>query len=89
MRTLALALTAASLTLPALPSAAVARSGYYQGRTWQDAQGRTRCRRPNGTTGLVGRAVDTHGERTTGNDIGAAAGALLGRHVERHRVRCR
>jgi hypothetical protein len=76
MRTLVLALSAATLTLPMLPSAADARSnGYYQGRTWQDAQGRTRCRRPNGTTGTV---------------IGAAAGALLGRHVERNRrVRCR
>jgi uncharacterized protein YcfJ len=98
MRTLVLALSAATLTLPALPSAAMARSGYYQGRTWQDAQGRVRCKRPNGTTGLIvgaaggaliGRAIDTRGERTTGTVIGAAAGALLGRHVERSRVRCR
>jgi hypothetical protein len=100
MRTLALALSAATLTLPALPSAALAGpSGYYQGRTWQDSQGRTRCRRSNGTTGLIvgaaggaliGRAVDTRGERTTGTVLGAAAGALLGRHVERsRRVRCR
>ena len=99
MRTLALALSAATLTLPALPSAALAHSsGYYQGRTWQDSQGRVRCRRPNGTTGLIvgaaggaliGRAIDTRGERTTGTVIGAAAGALLGRHVERSRVRCR
>ncbi len=100
MRTLALALSAATLTVPALPSAALAHNnGYYQGRTWQDSQGRTRCRRSNGTTGLIvgaaggaliGRAVDTRGERTTGTVIGAAAGALLGRHVERNRrVRCR
>ena len=39
---------------------------------------------------LIGRAIDTRGERTTGTVIGAAAGALLGRHVERNRrVRCR
>lgn len=99
MRTLILALSAASLTLPVLPVAAEARNnGYYQGRTWHDSRGRLRCKRPNGTTGLIvgaaggaliGRAIDTHGERTTGTVIGAAAGALLGRHVERSRVRCR
>ena len=99
MRTLVLALSAATLTLPALPTVALARDGYYQGRTWQDNQGRLRCKRPNGTTGLIvgaaggaliGRAIDTRGERTTGTDIGAAAGALLGRHVDRsRRVRCR
>jgi len=100
MRTLVLAISAATLTLPALPSAAVAGNrGYYQGRTWHDSHGRLRCKRSNGTTGLivgaaggalVGRAIDTRGERTTGTVIGAAAGALLGRHVERNRkVRCR
>ncbi len=99
MRTLALALSVATLTLPALPTVASAHNGYYQGRTWQDSRGRLRCKRPNGTTGLIvgaaggaliGRAVDTRGERTTGTIIGAAAGALLGRSVERsRRVRCR
>ena len=101
MRTLVLALSAATLTIPAMPAVALAKdNGYYQGRTWQDAQGRTRCRRSNGTTGLIvgaaggaliGRAIDTRGERTTGTVLGAAAGALLGRHVERSRsrVRCR
>lgn len=58
-----------------------------------------RCRRSNGTTGLIvgaaggaliGRAIDTRGERTTGTVVGAVAGGLLGRHVERsRRVRCR
>ena len=98
MRTLALAVAATALTLPALPSAAIAGSGYYQGKTWRDSHGRMRCKRPNGTTGLIvgaaggaliGRAVDTHGERATGTIIGAAAGALIGRQVERSRVRCR
>ena len=100
MRTIMLALAATTLTIPALPSAALAHgSGYYQGRTWQDSSGRLRCKRPNGTTGLIvgaaggaliGRAVDTHGERATGTIIGAAAGALIGRSVERsRRVRCR
>ena len=98
MRTLALAIAAATLTVPALPSAALAGNGYYQGKTWRDSNGRLRCKRSNGTTGLivgaaggalVGRAIDTRGERATGTIIGAAAGALLGRQVERGRSRCR
>jgi len=99
MRSFMLALTAASLTVPAVPSIAVAHdSGYYNGKTWRDSQGRLRCKRPNGTTGLIvgaaggaliGRAIDTRGERATGTILGAAAGALIGRQVERGRVRCR
>ena len=100
MRTLVLALSAATMTIPVMPSIALAQnSGYYNGRTWQDSLGRTRCRRSNGTTGLIvgaaggaliGRAIDTRGERTTGTILGAAAGALVGRSVERsRRVRCR
>ena len=99
MRSFALAVAAATLTLPALPSAALAHgSGYYQGQTWRDGQGRLRCKRPNGTTGLIvgaaggalaGRAIDTRGERATGTILGAAAGALIGRTIERGRSRCR
>lgn len=99
MRTALLTLTAATLAMPALPSAAVAHdNGYYQGKMWRDSQGRLRCTRPNGTTGLIvgaaggallGRAIDTRGERATGTILGAAAGALLGREVERGRYRCR
>ena len=100
MRRTMLALAAATLTIPTLPSVAVARDGYYHGKVWRDAHGRLRCKRSNGTTGLivgaaggarVGRAIDTHGERATGTILGAAAGALLGREVERSRsrVRCR
>ncbi len=99
MRRIMLAVTAATLAIPALPSAALAHGNdYYQGNTWRDSQGRLRCKRPNGTTGLivgaaggalVGRAIDTRGERATGTIIGAAAGALIGRQVERGRSRCR
>ena len=98
MRTLLLALSAATLTVPVIaPSPAQARDGYH-GKTWRDSQGRLRCKRSNGTTGLivgaaggalVGRAIDTRGERATGTIIGAAAGALIGREVERGRSRCR
>jgi outer membrane lipoprotein SlyB len=73
-------------------------SGYYQGKVWRDSSGRLRCKRSDGTTGLivgaaggalVGRAIDTHGERATGTILGAAAGALLGREIERSHYRCR
>lgn len=90
---------AATLSIPAAPALAN-HNGYYHGKTWQDANGRTRCRRSNGTTGLLiggaagalaGRAIDSRGDRTTGTLVGAAAGALLGREVERGRSgrRCR
>ena len=99
MRRTILVLAAAALAVPAMPTAAVARSNaYYNGKVWRDSQGRLRCHRPNGTTGLIvgaaggaliGRAVDTRGERATGTIIGAAAGALVGREIERSRYRCR
>lgn len=99
MRRTLLALAAASLAVPSLPAPAFAHGKhYYSGKIWRDSQGRYRCKRPNGTTGLIvgaaggaliGRAIDTRGERATGTILGAAAGALLGRHVDRNRVRCR
>jgi hypothetical protein len=98
MRKIMMAIAATSMAVPvALPAPAFAKQGYH-GKTWRDSHGRLRCKRPNGTTGLivgaaggalVGRAIDTRGERATGTIIGAAAGALLGRSVDRNRVRCR
>jgi hypothetical protein len=96
LRKVILMLAAASLATPVLPGAAIA-SGYH-GKTWRDSSGRLRCKRPDGTTGLivgaaggalVGRAIDTHGERATGTILGAAAGALVGRQIDRSRYRCR
>jgi hypothetical protein len=64
----------------------------YRGETWRDNEGRLRCRRSDGTTGLivggaagalVGRGIDTRGERGTGTVIGGAVGALIGRAIER------
>ena len=100
MRKLSLAIAAATLTLPvAMPAPALAKhDGYYHGKTWKDKQGRLRCRRSDGTVGLIvggaagalaGRAIDTRGERTTGTVLGAAAGALIGREIDRGRSRCR
>ena len=98
MRTTILVLAATSLAVPAMEVPAAAARGYYQGKVWRDSNGRLRCKRPNGTTGLiigaaggalVGRAIDTRGGRATGTILGAAAGALLGRSVERDNWHCR
>jgi hypothetical protein len=99
MRHLALAVAAASLTLPVAMPAPAEAQGYYTGKTWRDSQGRLRCRRKNGTTGLIvggaagaliGREVAGRGDRTVGTILGGAAGALLGREVDKSRgFRCR
>ena len=96
MRKILLAVTAATLTVPALPTAALAHdNGTYQGRTWRGADGRLHCRRTNGTTGLivggaggavVGRALDRGRSRATGTILGAAVGALVGREVQKGRA---
>ena len=104
MRNLVLAAAAAAVAVPAAvvvptESAQAQRyysNGTYTGPVWRDRQGRYRCRRSNGTTGLivgaaggalVGRAIDSHGSRTTGTIVGAVAGALVGREVQRSRAR--
>jgi hypothetical protein len=102
MRKATLALMAATMAMPVIPAApALAHDqGAYEGRTWRDSQGRLRCRRSNGTTGmivggaggaLIGRAIDGGRSRTVGTVIGAAAGAVVGREVARSRSvrRCR
>jgi uncharacterized protein YcfJ len=96
MRKVILAAAAASMVVPVIPAPLLAKG--YNGKVWRDSHGRYRCKRPDGTTGLIvgaaggaliGRAIDTRGERATGTILGAAAGALLGRSVDRNRVRCR
>ena len=99
MRKLVLAVSAATLTIPAIPTAALAYAPQQQQQTWRGDDGRLYCKRPNGTTGLIaggaagvlaGRAIDTRGNRTTGTVLGGALGALLGRHVQRKVIsRCR
>lgn len=99
MRNMMLALAATTMAVPVtMAEPASAQTRYYNGKTWYDSQGRLRCRKPNGTTGLIvgaaggaliGRAIDTRGERATGTILGAAAGALIGREVERSRKRYR
>ena len=105
MRTMILALSAATLTVPALPATpafANHQASSYHGKTWRGSDGRLYCRKSNGTTGLIvggaagalaGREIAGSGSRTTGTVLGAAVGALLGRHVQRNVIggsrRCR
>jgi hypothetical protein len=101
MRKMLLAVSAAALTVPAAPMVAQAHdTGAYDGPTWRGQDGRLRCRRSNGTTGLVvggaggalvGRALDGGRSRATGTILGAAVGALVGREVQKGRAarRCR
>lgn len=62
-------------------------NGYYGDRGYRDNR---RCK--SGTTGtilgaiaggLLGRTIDTRGDRALGTVLGAGAGALAGRAVER------
>ena len=101
MRKVTLAFLAATMAVPVIPATpAFAHDGVYNGKVWRDGQGRLRCRKSNGTVGLIvggaggaliGRAVDGGRNRTTGTVLGAAAGALVGREIQRNRSvrRCR
>ena len=69
----------------------------YQGRVWRDDDGRYRCRREDGTVGLlvggaagalIGREIDGGRDRTAGTIIGGVAGALIGREIDRSDSRC-
>ncbi|WP_159976890.1 MULTISPECIES: glycine zipper 2TM domain-containing protein [unclassified Novosphingobium] len=68
------------------------RNDRYDRRDYRNNDRRDYCRKSGGTTGLLvggaagallGRGIDTRGDRATGTVLGAAAGALLGREVER------
>jgi Glycine zipper 2TM domain len=96
MRKPIMIIAALSLVAPMLAVSAPA-DARSRAREWQGADGRTYCRKSNGTVGIIvggaggallGRAVDTRGERATGTILGAAAGALVGREIDRNR-RCR
>lgn len=67
-------------------------------RVWAGRDGRYYCERDNGTTGLIigaaggallGRTVDTRGDRTVGTVVGGILGGLLGREIDRGEARCR
>jgi opacity protein-like surface antigen len=109
MRKLILAATMMAIAAPAaiavsVPAEARDNRRYHRAddgsRYWRGNDGRYRCKKKNGTTGLLvggvagalaGRAVDTRGDRTVGTLLGAAGGAVLGREIDRggSKSRCR
>jgi hypothetical protein len=70
---------------------------YRDTSVWRGNDGRTYCRKRDGTTGLIvgaaagallGREVDGGRNRTLGTILGAAAGALIGKEIDGG-TRCR
>ena len=70
----------------------------YEGRYWRGDDGRYRCKRSNGTTGLlvgagvgalIGDQVAGRGDKTLGAIVGGLGGAAAGRAIDRSRVSCR
>ncbi len=67
-------------------------------RIWRARDGGYYCHRDNGTTGLVigagvgalaGHTVAGYRDKTVGTILGAVAGGLLGREIDRGELRCR
>ena len=67
-------------------------------RIWRDNDGRYRCKKDNGTTGLLiggavgglaGHEIAGNGDKLLGTVLGAAGGALLGREIDKDKYRCR
>ncbi|GGB57129.1 glycine zipper 2TM domain-containing protein [Blastomonas aquatica] len=74
------------------------RNARYEGRYWRGNDGRYRCQRSNGTTGLlvgagvgalIGDQVAGRGDKTLGAVVGGLGGAAAGRAIDRSRVSCR
>lgn len=102
MRTIIIGLAALAIASPAAAGKNDRRDdynryydndGYYSGPTWEE-NGRTYCRRRDGTVGLIvgaaagaliGRAIDGGRNRATGTIVGGAVGAVVGREVARNR----
>jgi hypothetical protein len=70
----------------------------YNGQTWVGDDGRTYCRKKDGTTGtivgavagaLLGNVIDGGRNRAAGTIVGGGAGALAGRSIERNSTDCR
>lgn len=94
MRKMITFLAALGTAIPATLLVASPASAHNRAQQWRGADGRTYCRKSNGTVGLVvggaggallGRAVDGGRSRATGTILGAAAGALIGREIQRNR----
>ncbi|MBB4617691.1 glycine zipper 2TM domain-containing protein [Sphingomonas abaci] len=100
MRKLMLVLGCAAMVTPTLIATTENADAQrrYKYREWRDDRGRVRCRKPDGTTGLVvgglaggalGNIISNGRSSLLGTLIGAGGGALLGRSVDRGQVVCR
>jgi uncharacterized protein YcfJ len=100
MRTIMLAMAAASLAVPAalvVPASTAEASAPKKNakyREWRGKDGRRYCRKSDGTTGLVvgavgGALLGTAVDSGVGTAIGAVGGALLGQSVEKKRARAK
>jgi uncharacterized protein YcfJ len=98
MRKFMMALAVAGTAVPATVAleAPAQAQRYYRddGRVYYAQPRSYRCRRGNGTTGLViggaagallGRSLDGGRNQALGTILGAAGGALIGREVQRSR----
>lgn len=97
MRTFILALSAASVVIPATMIAPAGpaearRHRHYEPRVYQGRDGRTYCRHSDGTTGLIvggvggallGNSIAGRGDKTLGAVLGGVAGAFGGRAIDR------
>lgn len=92
------ALAMAASTLVPLGAAEAQRGRHYRGDSYaqgydrgqRDYRARQKCKDGDGgmiigaiAGGLLGRMVDTHGDRTMGTLLGAGAGGLAGRAIDR------
>jgi uncharacterized protein YcfJ len=103
MRNILFALSAASMvaTTVIIPTTPAEARKHYQYREWRGRDGRTYCRRSNGTTGLVvggiagalvGHGVAGRGDKTLGTIVGGVAGAFGGQAIDKtitKKRRCR
>ena len=95
------AMTMVATTPMVVPAASAQAKKSTKYREWRGKDGKTYCRRSNGTTGLVaggvagaviGNTVAGRGDKLLGTVIGGAAGAFGGRAVDRTitaKKRCR
>ncbi len=94
MRNFIMLVSAFALTTTSFAVAVSPVSARHRASEWRGTDGRLHCRKRDGTIGLVvggvagalvGRSIDSHGDRAVGTVVGAGAGALLGREVARRR----
>lgn len=101
MRKVLLALSAATMVASSIIPLAPAEARKHQYREWRGRDGRTYCRRSNGTTGLVvggvtgalvGHGIAGRGDKTLGTIVGGVAGAFGGQAIDKtitKKRRCR